>query len=160
MIEIDNRQDIVEIDEDIINLIEESIATALNHEKFDKPFEVSVVITDNIGIREINAEFRNIDAPTDVLSFPMIDFSEVEGDLGICDKNPETGDIVLGDIVISIEKAISQSEEYNHSLMREISFLTVHSVLHLLGHDHEVEEERTVMRKKEEEILNILKQPR
>jgi len=107
---------------------------------------VSITFTDNESIRELNREYRDIDRATDVLSFPMDD----EGD-----------DVVLGDIVISLERAKEQAIEYGHSLEREISFLCVHSTLHLLGYDHETgEEDEKEMFMKQEEILKILGQNR
>ncbi len=96
--------------------------------------DISVTVTDNIHIHELNREYRGVDRPTDVLSFPMYSFTD--------DDMPEDGPapVVLGDIVISVERAKEQAVEYGHSFQREISFLTVHSVLHLLGYDHEVSE--------------------
>lgn len=157
MIEIDNRQNVIEITEEINSIIINAIESALRHQNFDKPYEVSVVITDNPGIHEINLEFRNIDRPTDVLSFPMLDNLEDEININIEDTNPESGEVILGDIVISIEKAYSQAEEYCHSVIREVAFLTVHSVLHLLGYDHEIDEDRIIMRKLEDAILDDMK---
>ena len=163
MIEIDNRQDKIKISEDINTIIDSAIDFALKYEDFDKPYEVSVVITDNNGIRNINREFRKINRDTDVLSFPMIEYKEVHhGGNNVErnnfeDTNPQTGEVILGDIVISIEKAFAQADEYGHSIMREVAFLTVHSVLHLLGYDHELNDDMIIMRKKEEDILNIMK---
>ena len=163
MIEIDNRQDKIKISEDINTIIDSAIDFALKYEDFDKPYEVSVVITDNNGIRNINREFRKINRDTDVLSFPMIEYKEVHhGGNNVErnnfeDTNPQTGEVILGDIVISIEKAFAQADEYGHSIMREVAFLTVHSVLHLLGYDHELNDDMLIMRKKEEDILNIMK---
>jgi probable rRNA maturation factor len=161
MIEFDNRQDKIDFSDDIKKNIEISIEGSLKFEEFEKPCEISVVITDNAGIREINREFRNIDKETDVLSFPMLDFEEdyceeEEIQVGVEDINPSSGEVVLGDIVISLEKALEQSRDYEHSFEREVAFLTVHSVLHLLGYDHEKEEDRVIMRSKEEEILSKL----
>lgn len=162
MIEIDNRQDKILITDDVLKAIEKSIITALKYEGFDLPYEISVIITDNDNIKQINNEFRKLNKETDVLSFPLLHFSYTDG--YIFDKNrildsdldlinPETNEILLGDIIISMEKAYSQAEEYGHSLIRETAFLTVHSVLHLLGYDHEIEADRLIMRNKEEEIL-------
>lgn len=161
MIEIDNRQEKINVDDNILLLIQMTINHSLKYEDFDKPVEISVVITDNEGIRQINKQYRNIDSETDVLSFPMLDYDdgydfEGEVETDIEDLNPESGDIVLGDIVISIEKAIQQANEYGHTLNREIAFLTVHSVLHLLGYDHIEELDRIIMREKEENILKSL----
>ena len=111
-------------------LVKRSIRAALECEEFGyDPVLVSVTFTDNAGIREKNREFRGIDAPTDVLSFPMYDFRRGEG--------PGPGEICeLGDIVLSLERAAEQAEDFGHSFERETAFLTVHSVLHLLGYDH------------------------
>lgn len=158
MIEFDNRQDKVDFSESVKNLIIQAVGASLKHEGFKEKYELSVVVTDNNGIREINREFRDIDRETDVLSFPMLEFEdgyseEVEVEIDFEDKNPETGAVVLGDIVLSLEKAAAQSQEYGHSIEREVGFLTVHSCLHLLGYDHENEEDRNIMREKEEQIL-------
>lgn len=119
-------------------------------EKFEDDFEVSVTFVDDKRIHELNLEYRNIDRPTDVLSFPLSDNGEY-------DINNETGACLLGDIVISIETALKQAEIYGHSLEREIGFLTVHSMLHLLGYDHEQGKlQERIMREKEEDILNTL----
>ena len=107
-------------------------------------FEVNLTICDNEYIRDINREYRGIDKETDVLSFPMMDFD-----------TPEIT-VILGDIIISYEKAVSQAEEYGHSLKRELCFLCCHSALHLLGYDHETEDERTKMENKQKEILERL----
>jgi probable rRNA maturation factor len=122
----------------------------LQCEAFDGDAEVSVTFTDDRRIRELNREYRNIDKATDVLSFPL-------GENGEYDLNHDTGAKLLGDIVISMDHARAQSEEYGHSLEREIGFLTVHSMLHLLGYDHVnggLEEVR--MREKEETVLTKL----
>ena len=134
----------------------ESVALhALEYEKFSKECEISVSIVDNEEIREINKQFRGIDRPTDVLSFPQLTFEEGE----IPDKN-ENDEIVLGDIIISLERAAEQAEEYGHSLKREVAFLTAHSMLHLLGYDHMEPEEEKVMFAKQKEILEIAGIPR
>jgi probable rRNA maturation factor len=162
MIEIDNRQIKIEITENMNNVIKNVIYFTLEHEKFTVPCEVSVVITDNVGIKAINSKFRKIDNATDVLTFPLIEFGNRPFDVSKTNFlfeaiNPETEEVMLGDIVISIEKAITQANEYNHSLTREIGFLIVHSVLHLLGYDHEKDEDRFIMRNEEENILSMLK---
>ena len=128
-------------------LIRRCCHAVLEEENFDGNAEVSVRFVDNDTIHELNKQFRNIDRPTDVLSFPL-------GENGVYDTDLTTGAKLLGDIVISIPKAMEQAEEYNHSLQREIGFLTVHSMLHLLGYDHEnggIEEVH--MREKEETVL-------
>ena len=112
----------------------------------------SVTFVDNAGIKELNAQYRNKDIETDVLSFPM-------GENGVWDKNPETGAYILGDVVISMEKALSQAETYGHSLQRAVGYLTAHSVLHLLGYDHMEPLERVHMREKEELVMEQLGLP-
>ncbi|QCX32404.1 rRNA maturation RNase YbeY [Caloramator sp. E03] len=153
MIEFDNRQNKIEFTQEIQDIIEKSIYSTLQHENFSKPYEISVVLTDNDKIKEINKEFRGIDRETDVLSFPMLNEKFIDNNFNFEDINPQTGEVVLGDIVLSLEKAKSQAIEYGHSFEREVSFLTVHSVLHLLGYDHERDEDRIIMRQKEESIL-------
>ena len=126
------------------------------------PYDVCVnlVITDNEEIKRVNTEFRSIGAPTDVLSFPMLEY-ETPGDFSHFESeedcfDPETGKLLLGDIVISKEKVIAQAEEYGHSVKREYAFLIAHSVLHLSGYDHMEEEERIEMETLQREILNEL----
>jgi probable rRNA maturation factor len=144
---ISNDQKKVKIPTGIRLLIRRCCHGVLEHESFEGSAEVSVRFVDNEQIRELNSQFRNIDKETDVLSFPL-------GENGVYDINHDTGAKLLGDIVISAEKAVEQADEYNHPLQREIGFLTVHSMLHLLGYDHEqggLEEVR--MREKEEAVL-------
>lgn len=122
--------------------------------------QVNLLLTMNDPIREMNREFRQIDRATDVLSFPMIEY-EVPGEFDFLEEeeecfDPESGELVLGDIVISKEKVVAQAEEYGHSIEREYAFLIAHSVLHLTGYDHIEEEERTVMEAKQREILELL----
>ncbi|NLX61377.1 MAG: rRNA maturation RNase YbeY [Tissierellia bacterium] len=146
---IDNRQDRVELDEDIIPLIEEAIEAVLRLEGKSLDYEISISFVNNEEIRELNRLYRNVDRETDVLSFPMEE--------GLVQTN------MLGDIVISLEKALEQSVEYGHSLKREVIYLIVHSMLHLLGYDHMTEEEKRAMREREKEImkrLNIFKNER
>lgn len=139
-------------------VIKDVVAEALKY--VDCPYEcsVNVLLTDDASIREMNREHRGIDKATDVLSFPMLsyetpaDFSFVEEEPDIY-ADPETGDLVLGDIVISLERAEAQAEEYNHSVRRELAFLVAHSMLHLCGYDHMDDAERLVMEQKQEEIL-------
>lgn len=146
---------------EIENLIQKSIQIALKHENFNYPYEINVIITNNEGIKKYNYEFRKKDSATDVLSFPMLFFKDgyFKGnnlEVSVENTNPDSGEVILGDMILSIERATEQALEYNHSLEREIAFLTVHSILHLLGHDHETDEERKLMRGKEEEILNSM----
>ncbi|MCR4629170.1 MAG: rRNA maturation RNase YbeY [Bacillota bacterium] len=139
-------------------IIEEIVLAALDYEKCPYEAEVSVVLTDNENIHALNKEFRSIDRPTDVLSFPMCDyetpadFDRLEEDAEDC-FNPETGELLLGDIVISIDKVREQAASYGHSETRELAFLVAHSMLHLMGYDHMEDDERIVMEKKQEEIL-------
>ncbi len=145
-----NQQNAVKIPTGIRLLVRRCCSAVLQMEGFREPAEVSVTFVDNEQIRELNAEYRNKDSATDVLSFPL-------GEDGEYDLNHETGALMLGDIVISVPKAIEQAELYGHSLRREIGFLTVHSMLHLLGYDHENEGLEAVrMREKEEQVLNKL----
>jgi probable rRNA maturation factor len=129
----------------------------------DCPYEVivDVTITDDDGIRAMNNEFRGIDKPTDVLSFPNVDYEAPSDFSDIEDRDedyfdPDSGELCLGDIVISIDKVFAQAEEYGHSPMREYAFLIAHSMLHLLGYDHMEPEEALVMESKQEEILKRL----
>ena len=121
--------------------------------------EINLTVTDNDGIHELNREYRQIDRPTDVLSFPMVDYAEPL-DFGLAEEhaedyfNPDTGELMLGDIVISADKVISQAEEYGHSIRREFCFLIVHSMLHLFGYDHMEDSERAVMEELQTKILD------
>lgn len=148
----ENQQDKLPITYKLKMLVREAIETTLDFEDYRNVCEVSVTFTDNGGIQKINRQFRNIDAPTDVLSFPLIDFD------GESDE-PLTDDLMnmLGDIVISLERAKEQAEEYGHGFEREVAFLCVHSMLHLLGYDHETsEEDDKNMRSRQTEIMNIM----
>lgn len=126
------------------------------------PYEASVnlVITDNEEIKRVNAEFRNISAPTDVLSFPMIPF-ETPADYSVVEDQDEyfdldTDELLLGDVMISVDRVFSQAEEYGHSTEREFGFLFAHSMLHLLGYDHMEPDEAAVMEKKQAQALEVL----
>ncbi|MDO4268283.1 MAG: rRNA maturation RNase YbeY [Eubacteriales bacterium] len=139
-------------------IIRQIIPAALDYEGCPYEAEISVILTDNDAIQEINRDYRQIDAPTDVLSFPMIDF-ERESDFSHVEEaaedyfNPETGELVLGDIIISVEKVAEQAEKYGHSMERELAFLVAHSMLHLCGYDHMEDGERERMEQKQSEIL-------
>ena len=149
-VQITNRQKDVKIPSGIRLLIRRCCNAVLRSENFSGSAEVSVSFLNNAQIRELNREHRGKDIETDVLSFPM-------GENGVYDLDPDTGAQVLGDIVISVEKAVSQAELYGHTLQREIGFLTVHSMLHLLGYDHEAGGlAAALMREKEEEVLESL----
>jgi probable rRNA maturation factor len=160
MIYIDNRQDKVSIDQDIENEIIEIVNYTLKEEEVVIPCEISVIFVDNKEIKEINAEMRNIGKITDVLSFPMLEykkqkvFKDLYKDYKFHAAELNEGNLVLGDMALSLEKALEQSEEYEHSFRREVCYLVVHSMLHLLGYDHMEEEDKQKMRKREEEILN------
>lgn len=129
---IENRQNKITLTPKLRGLLRRSISAALKYMKFGMPCEVSVTAVDDEQIKQLNAEFRNKDSATDVLSFPMSD--------GQIDQDGD-GYALLGDIVLSLERCREQSEKYGHSFERELSFLTVHSVLHLLGYDHETSKE-------------------
>ncbi len=150
----ENEQSSVEITDEISQIIEKVINKTLECESFDKDCMVSVTIVDNNQIHQLNNEFRGIDRPTDVLSFPVLEFEDGKM-IQNCGDYYE-GKLILGDVILSAQKAKEQSIEYSHSLEREIGFLVCHSILHLLGYDHETEEERGVMRKKEEAALELL----
>ena len=117
-------------------LIKKAVRMALDFEKVDEPCLVSVMLTDEEGIREINREFRNVDSATDVLSFPMNELEPGKFDPELCERDMDTGRIMLGDMMISVPRCAQQGEEFGHGYEREIMYLTVHSVLHLLGYDH------------------------
>ncbi|AQM61263.1 MULTISPECIES: rRNA maturation RNase YbeY [Clostridium] len=162
MIYVDNRQEKIKIDEEFQNKLEEVINFALKEEEVTVKAEISMLFVDNEEIREINNDTRGIDRATDVLSFPMLDyedkkvFKEMYKDKEFNETFMDGEELVLGDIVLSLERALEQSEEYNHSFTREACYLVVHSVLHLLGYDHMEDEDKKVMRKREEEILGKL----
>lgn len=148
---------------DYEELLGEVAKEAVRSEGCPYSCEINLTLTDNEGIRTLNQEYRGLDVPTDVLSFPMVDFEE-PGDFSHLEEplkknmyfNLDTGELLLGDIAISVERAREQSEEYGHSLEREIAFLMAHSVLHLMGYDHMEEEERERMEEKQEQILQRL----
>lgn len=136
------------------------IEAALDYEDCPYEVEVNLLLTMNEEIHEMNRNFRQIDRATDVLSFPMVDY-EKAGEFDFLEEaqeyfHPETGELMLGDIVISKEKVVSQAEEYGHSIEREYAFLIAHSMLHLFGYDHMEEQERLVMENKQREILEEL----
>ena len=162
MIYVDNRQDKIEVSKEFIENLEKVIEFALKEEEVLIHSEISMIFVDNEEIREINNETRGIDRATDVLSFPMLDyedkkvFKELYKDKDFDITFMDGEELVLGDIVLSLERALEQSKEYNHSFEREASYLVVHSVLHLLGYDHMEELDKKIMRKREEDILSKL----
>ena len=151
---ITNQQKKVKITSGLRILMRRSCNAVLEFEGFEQPAEISVTFVDNAEIQTLNAQYRGKDMPTDVLSFPL-------GEDGKYDVDQDTGACLLGDIVISMEKAMEQAELYGHPLQREVAFLTVHSMLHLLGYDHEQGGLAAVkMREKEEAVLIQLGLPR
>ena len=147
----------LERDELWAGLLRETISAALAAEGVAVPCEVDVLLTDDEGIHQINLEQRGIDRPTDVLSFPMFNYAPGQPPADGADADPATGLTPLGDMVISLERARAQAEEYGHPVERELCYLAVHSVLHLLGYDHMDEgEEKAQMRAREEAILGKL----
>lgn len=133
-------------------LIRKVVRKVLKEEKIVANMTVDITLTNNDEIHQINREYRKVDRPTDVLSFPMYEKEEVETLKTVSDETEK----ILGDIIISIEKVKEQAEEYGHSFERELAYLVTHGMLHLLGYDHMVEEEKVMMRTREEEILGIL----
>ena len=148
-----------------LSLAYEQIATevvqaALDYVKCPYECEVNILLTDNAGSQRTNKDMRGIDAPTDVLSFPMIDFVE-EGDFSVAEDdislfNAATGELLIGDIMISLDKVKEQAEQFNHSLRREYAFLIAHSMLHLSGYDHMEEDERLHMEEMQDAILQTI----
>lgn len=150
---------------DYENIITEVVNAAMDYEKCPYEAEINVILTDNEAIHAINLEHRQVNRATDVLSFPMIDyespadFDSLEDDMNVNTEdyfNPDSGELMLGDIVISVEKVIEQAEKYGHSEKRELAFLVAHSMMHLFGYDHMEEEEAKVMEQKQNEVLEQL----
>lgn len=147
-----------DISEEYYNIVKDIVEAAIDYMVCPYQCEVNVIFTDNDGIREINKLHRDIDSPTDVLSFPMCDFQEI-GDFQTLDNNPvdyfnhDSGELMLGDIILNLDRIASQAQEYGHTKRRETAFLTAHSMLHLFGYDHIDDEERIIMEEKQEEIL-------
>ena len=153
---IENEQEKQEISEEIIRTIEKVCEETLKFEECDFDAEVSITFVDNEEIRRLNKEFRNKDSATDVLSFPILEYDE-NGDIVDADFDFDEDYVMLGDIVISAERAMEQAIEYGHSFLREIAFLCVHSMLHLLGYDHvDSEEDEKIMIQKQKQILERL----
>ena len=148
-IDFENDQETVPVTYRLKMLIRAAVEATLDYEQYGNPVEVSVTFTDNEKIRALNQKFRGVDRATDVLSFPLFDYTGEQ-------EEPPVDEFVgmLGDIVISLEQAKKQAEEYGHGFEREAAFLTVHSMLHLLGYDHETgEEDEADMRRRQSEIL-------
>ena len=146
MIYFENSQDKFPIKHKLKMLLRRTVLQTLEYEKLSGSFEISITFTDNEGIHELNKTYRNIDRPTDVLSFPQIDY-----------ENGERAAGALGDIVLSLERAQEQADEFGHSFERECAFLTAHSTLHLLGYDHEIsDEDDKDMRQRQRDIMEIM----
>ncbi|MBR1630105.1 MAG: rRNA maturation RNase YbeY [Lachnospiraceae bacterium] len=148
-------------DFDTASVLEDVVRASLVSEGFDDGIQLSVSFVDEEGIRAVNQSFRDIDAPTDVLSFPMLAFSlDEQGERRVLEESkdfdPDSGELMLGDIVLCIPKVLAQAEEYGHSIKREYAFLLAHSMLHLLGYDHIESEEREEMEARQREILQRL----
>ncbi len=154
---IDNELD-MEISTDYINVVEDIVEASIDYINCPYECEVNIIFTDNKGIQEINNTHRDIDSPTDVLSFPMCEFEKI-GCFDNLEDNPmeyfnqDSGELMLGDIILNIDRVKSQAEEYGHTKRRELAFLTAHSMLHLFGYDHINDEDRIIMEKQQEEIL-------
>ncbi|MBL4935166.1 rRNA maturation RNase YbeY [Clostridium sp. YIM B02515] len=159
MLLVDNRQNKIEVTNELEDLLEKIIDFTLKEEKVLIDYEISLIFTDNSEIRTINKEYRKIDKETDVLSFPMLEYpknkvyKDVYQNFSFDDSYFDEGKLVMGDIAISLERAKAQCEEYGHSFFREVCYLSVHSILHLLGYDHMEEDEKIIMRDREEYIL-------
>ena len=141
-------------------LLTEAMKTALMNEKIQFPVLISILLVENDEIRRINSQYREKDSITDVLSFPMLDmedgrFISEPGEMDI-----DQGKIFLGDIVISVPRAIEQAQAYGHTVERELAFFAVHGLLHLLGYDHDIPEREEKMRKRQEEVLSLMGLPR
>ena len=150
----ENQQDIIEFTDEHFDIIEKVVNKTLESEQFSMDAIVSVTAVDNHEIHILNNEYRGVDRPTDVLSFPVVEFEN--GKMIENTGDYFEGKLILGDIIFSGEKLKEQSIEYGHSFERELGFLVCHSTLHLLGYDHETEDERLVMREKEEKTMELL----
>lgn len=151
MIYFENSQDKLEVTYKLKRLVRFAIEATLAYENYHNSVEVSVTFTDNAGIKKLNKKYRKIDKETDVLSFPLFDFEGTD--------EPPVDEIenMLGDIVVSLEKAQAQADEYGHSFEREVAFLSVHSTLHLLGYDHETSEEDELdIRSRQTAVMEML----
>lgn len=147
---------------DVQELFEKIVDAVLEMEQCPYEVCINLLLTDNEGIRNYNRDYREIDRETDVLSFPNIDYEE-EGDFSIVEEmdeadcfDPDSGELILGDIIISVDKVEEQAKTYGHSVLREFAFLTAHSMFHLCGYDHMEADEATVMEQKQEAILTQL----
>jgi probable rRNA maturation factor len=142
------------------NIVNDVIGAAIEFADCPYACEVNVIFTDNDGIREMNAEYRDIDSPTDVLSFPLVEYDtpgsfEHISDGDIDYFNQDTDELMLGDIILNVDRISSQAKEYGHTRKRELAFLTAHSMLHLFGYDHMEDDERIIMEDLQEQILKM-----
>ena len=153
---IDNRQDGITVDDNLEAFVDRVVNEVLSFEEVEEDYEISLSFVNNEEIRSLNKAYRNIDSPTDVLSFPMLEFEEEDFEPAEGDEEFIDEELALGDIVISMEKAKEQSIEYGHSFERELAFLLVHGMLHLLGYDHEEEASEKKMIDSQEKILERL----
>lgn len=144
---VSNLQEEVAVDSNLVDFLAGVVREVLKNEDYFDKAEVSLVFVDDAYIQGLNHQYRGVDSPTDVLSFAMREGEPIPGD---------EEEIILGDVVISLQAAGRQAGEYGHSFRREAAYLTVHGVLHLLGYDHQAEEDRRLMREKEEEVLTRL----
>jgi len=147
---VNNLQEKVKVDNRLLDTLSAVVETALKVQNRKDDPEVSIALVDDMYIRDLNFNFRHIDKPTDVLSFPMDDPIAIDSPM------MEDEDNLLGDIIVSMETAERQAAEYGHSLLREMAYLTAHGMFHLLGYDHDVERARHEMRDKEEKVMSIL----
>lgn len=159
MILIDNRQSKIEVTEELEDKMKEIIEYSLKEECVNVPYEISIIFVDSKEIKEINNDMRGIDNATDVLSFPMLEFEkdkyfkDIYVNYEFMPYELNEGRLVLGDMALSLERAKEQSIEYGHSFIREVMYLVVHSILHLLGYDHMEDDDKKIMRKREEDIM-------
>lgn len=151
----------VELPFDVQQILEQIMDAVTEEENCPYETTVNLLITDNAGIREYNRDYRSLDQETDVLSFPNISF-EREGDFTSVEFSetdhfdPDSGELILGDIILSVDRVLSQAHEYGHSVLREFAFLTAHSMFHLCGYDHTDEQEAAIMEEKQEAVLTQL----
>jgi probable rRNA maturation factor len=151
----------VKLELDYRTIITTVVEKAIELENCPYETELNVILTDDMAIREINRNYRDLDKVTDVLSFPLIDYTAAADFSHLEEKeedyfNPETGELLLGDIIISVEKVTDQAKEYGHSKERELAFLTAHSMMHLFGYDHMEEDERRLMEERQRKVLEEL----
>lgn len=149
----ENEVDTFDLSEQLWQDINHVVDEVIREEGFFADAEVSLTFVDNTAIHELNLEYRGKDMPTDVLSFPLFERGELDE---MIEKGEHVGNLSLGDIVISLDKAAAQAEEFGHSFQREVCFLLCHSMFHLFGYDHDTEENTQQMRRKEEAILQKL----